>query len=383
MKIVYLDNAATTKMSDKVINEMTKSFSENYGNPSSVHTLGQRAKSAVENARHIVAKNLKVETTEIVFTSGGAEGNNLVIRGFLKANKDKGKHIITSKIEHSTILKTFEQLEKEGYEVSYIGVNENGVVDIKELKRELREDTALVSIMFVNNENGVIQNAIRYIKKKYPEFLIIGDVCCCEYTSHGHCGILDEKGNVKNDETLEVLSKIALSYAKAGVDIVAPSDMMDGRVRKISEVLSENGFNNIPIMCYSVKYSSSFYGPFREAAGSAPKFGDRKSYQMDFRYSGDALSEVEADLMQGADMVIIKPAMAYLDILYKIKGNFGVPVIAYSVSGEYSMIRAAAINGWIDEKSIVMEQMYAFKRAGANAVITYFAKDVARYLDEG
>ena len=157
MKIVYLDNAATTKMSDKVINEMTKSFSENYGNPSSVHTLGQRAESAVENARHIVAKNLKVETTEIVFTSGGAEGNNLVIRGFLKANKDKGKHIITSKIEHSTILKTFEQLEKEGYEVSYIGVNENGVVDIEELKRELREDTALVSIMFVNNENGVIQ----------------------------------------------------------------------------------------------------------------------------------------------------------------------------------------------------------------------------------
>ena len=157
MKIVYLDNAATTKMSDKVINEMTKSFSENYGNPSSVHTLGQRAKSAVENARHIVAKNLKVETTEIVFTSGGAEGNNLVIRGFLKANKDKGKHIITSKIEHSTILKTFEQLEKEGYEVSYIGVNETGVVDIEELKRELREDTALVSIMFVNNENGVIQ----------------------------------------------------------------------------------------------------------------------------------------------------------------------------------------------------------------------------------
>ena len=157
MKIVYLDNAATTKMSDKVTNEMMKSFSENYGNPSSVHTLGQRAKSAMENARHIVAKNLKVETTEIVFTSGGAEGNNLVIRGFLKANKDKGKHIITSKIEHSTILKTFEQLEKEGYEVSYIGVDENGVVDIEELKRELREDTVLVSIMFVNNETGVIQ----------------------------------------------------------------------------------------------------------------------------------------------------------------------------------------------------------------------------------
>lgn len=157
MKIVYLDNAATTKMSDKVIEEMTKSFSENYGNPSSVHSLGQRAKSAVERARHIIAQNLKVETTEIVFTSGGAEGNNLAIRGFLKANKDKGKHIITSKIEHSTILKTFEQLENEGYEVSYIGVDENGVVDIEELKKELREDTALVSIMFVNNETGVIQ----------------------------------------------------------------------------------------------------------------------------------------------------------------------------------------------------------------------------------
>ncbi|WP_455045336.1 cysteine desulfurase family protein [Leptotrichia trevisanii] len=157
MKIVYLDNAATTKMSDKVIEEMTKSFSENYGNPSSVHSLGQRAKSAVERARHIAAQNLKVETTEIVFTSGGAEGNNLVIRGFLKANKDKGKHIITSKIEHSTVLKTFEQLENEGYEVSYIGVDENGVVDIEELKQELREDTALVSIMFVNNETGVIQ----------------------------------------------------------------------------------------------------------------------------------------------------------------------------------------------------------------------------------
>ena len=157
MKIVYLDNAATTKMSDKVIEEMTKSFSENYGNPSSVHSLGQRAKSAVERARHIIAQNLKIETTEIVFTSGGAEGNNLAIRGFLKANKDKGKHIITSKIEHSTILKTFEQLENEGYEVSYIGVDENGVVDIEELKQELREDTALVSIMFVNNETGVIQ----------------------------------------------------------------------------------------------------------------------------------------------------------------------------------------------------------------------------------
>ena len=232
------------------------------------------------------------------------------------------------------------------------------------------------------NENGIIQKAIRYIKKKYPNFLIIGDVCCCEYTNHGHCGILDEKGYVKNDETLEVLAKIALSYAKAGADIIAPSDMMDGRVEKISRILAENNFSNIPIMSYSVKYSSSFYGPFRDAADSAPKFGDRKSYQMDFRYVGDAMSEVRADLEQGADMVIVKPALAYLDILSKVKETFDVPVIAYSVSGEYSMVKAAAINGWINEKNIVMEQMYAFKRAGANAVITYFAKDIARYLDE-
>ena len=207
-------------------------------------------------------------------------------------------------------------------------------------------------------------------------------MCCCEYTSHGHCGILDEKGYVKNDETLEVLAKIALSYAKAGADIIAPSDMMDGRVEKISRILAENNFSNIPIMSYSVKYSSSFYGPFRDAADSAPKFGDRKSYQMDFRYVGDAMSEVRSDLEQGADMVIVKPALAYLDILSKVKETFDVPVIAYSVSGEYSMVKAAAINGWINEKNIVMEQMYAFKRAGANAVITYFAKDIARYLDE-
>ena len=207
-------------------------------------------------------------------------------------------------------------------------------------------------------------------------------MCCCEYTSHGHCGILDEKGYVKNDETLEVLAKIALSYAKAGADIIAPSDMMDGRVEKISRILTENNFSNIPIMSYSVKYSSSFYGPFRDAADSAPKFGDRKSYQMDFRYVGDAMSEVRSDLEQGADMVIVKPALAYLDILSKVKETFDVPVIAYSVSGEYSMVKAAAINGWINEKNIVMEQMYAFKRAGANAVITYFAKDIARYLDE-
>lgn len=232
------------------------------------------------------------------------------------------------------------------------------------------------------SENGVIQKAIRYIKQNYSNFLIIGDVCCCEYTNHGHCGILDEDGCVKNDETLEVLAQIALSYAKSGVDIVAPSDMMDGRVGKIVKVLEENGFHDIPVMSYAIKYSSAYYGPFREAADSAPKFGDRKTYQMDFRYSIDAIPEVEEDIRQGADMVIVKPALSYMDIIRAVNKKFNIPVIAYNVSGEYAMVKAAAQNGWIDEKSIVLEQMYAFKRAGATGIITYFAKHIASYLDE-
>ncbi len=232
------------------------------------------------------------------------------------------------------------------------------------------------------DREGIIQKAIRYIKKGYPEFMVIGDICCCEYTDHGHCGIINEDGYVENDRTLEILGEIALSYAESGVDIVAPSDMMDGRVEKIITVLEENGYGNIPIMSYAVKYSSSFYGPFREAADSAPKFGDRKTYQMDFKYTGDVLSEVEEDIRQGADMIIVKPGLAYLDILKGVKENFNIPVIAYNVSGEYSMIKAAALNGWINEKEVVMEQLYAFKRSGANGIITYFAKDAAKYMDK-
>lgn len=231
------------------------------------------------------------------------------------------------------------------------------------------------------DDNGIVQQAIRYIKKNYPEILVIGDVCCCEYTSHGHCGVLDENGYVKNDETLKILSKIALSYAKAGVDIIAPSDMMDGRIEKINEILENNGYFDVALMSYAVKYSSAYYGPFRDAADSAPKFGDRKTYQMDFRNSVDALPEVAEDVRQGADIIIVKPALSYSDIMMKVKENFNVPVVAYNVSGEYSMIKAASKNGWIDEEKIVMEQMYGFKRAGATAIITYFAKDVARYLE--
>ena len=227
------------------------------------------------------------------------------------------------------------------------------------------------------DENGVVQQAIRYIKKNYPKILVIGDVCCCEYTSHGHCGVLDENGYVKNDETLEILGKIALSYAKAGVDVIAPSDMMDGRIEKINEILEKNGYYNIILMSYAVKYSSAYYGPFRDAADSAPKFGDRKTYQMDFKNSIDVLPEVAEDIRQGADMIIVKPALSYSDIMTKVKQNFEIPVVAYNVSGEYSMVKAAALNGWIDEEKIVMEQMYGFKRAGATAIITYFAKDIA------
>lgn len=231
------------------------------------------------------------------------------------------------------------------------------------------------------NDTGIVQEGVRQIKRHSPEMVVITDVCMCEYTSHGHCGIIDESG-VINDTTIEYMVKIALSHAKAGADIVAPSDMMDGRIKAIRDILDENGFKELAIMSYSVKYASSFYGPFREAADSAPTHGDRKQYQMDYRFSVDAVSEARADLEEGADMVIVKPALSYLDVIRKIRDTFEVPVVAYSVSGEYAMIKAGALNGWIDEKNIVMEKTYAMKRAGANIIITYFAKDIARWLKE-
>lgn len=226
-------------------------------------------------------------------------------------------------------------------------------------------------------DNGIVQEAIRYIKKNFPEFLIITDVCMCEYTSHGHCGIL-QGCEVVNDETLKYIALTALSHVKAGADIVAPSDMMDGRILAIRNILDENGFVNTPIMAYSAKYSSNYYGPFREAADSAPSFGDRKSYQMDFRNSKEYYREVEADIEEGADFIMVKPALAYLDVVQAIS-NINLPVVAYNVSGEYSMVKAAAQNGWIDEKGIVMENMFAMKRAGVDIIITYHAKDIARW----
>ena len=232
------------------------------------------------------------------------------------------------------------------------------------------------------NDNGIVQEAVRYIKKNFPEFLIVTDVCMCEYTSHGHCGILN--GNdVNNDVTLNYLAKIAVSHVKAGADIVAPSDMMDGRIQAIREALDKNGYINTPIMAYSVKYASSYYGPFRDAADSAPSFGDRKTYQMDFRNSKDYKREVIADTEEGADFIMVKPALPYLDVIKVVSEETNLPVVAYNVSGEYSMVKAASLNGWVDEKKIVMENMYAIRRTGADIIISYHTKDIAKWVQNG
>ncbi|MCX5996477.1 MAG: porphobilinogen synthase [Chloroflexi bacterium] len=228
---------------------------------------------------------------------------------------------------------------------------------------------------------GVVQQAIRAIKKAAPGLLVITDVCLCEYTSHGHCGVI-ENGDVDNDKTLPLLAKMALSHAEAGADMVAPSDMMDGRVKAIREALDGNGFNSLPIMAYAAKYASAFYGPFREAAGSAPQFGNRKSYQMDPPNVREALREIEQDIREGADIVMVKPALAYLDVIRRARETFNHPLAAYNVSGEYAMVKAAASLGWIDEKRIVLEILTSIKRAGADIIITYHAKEAATWLAE-
>ncbi|HSW97892.1 MAG TPA: porphobilinogen synthase [Candidatus Saccharimonadales bacterium] len=228
-------------------------------------------------------------------------------------------------------------------------------------------------------KTGVIQKAIKQIKKTVPDLLIITDVCLCEYTDHGHCGVIQNKF-VQNDPTLKLLSAMALSHVQAGADMVAPSDMMDGRIGDMRKTLDTNGFTDTPIMAYSAKYASGFYGPFREAAQSAPQFGDRKTYQMDPRNVLEAIHETELDIQEGADIIMVKPAMPYLDVIYRVKQTFNVPLAAYNVSGEYSMIKAAAQNGWIDEKRIVMEVLTGIKRAGADIIITYFAPQVAQWL---
>lgn len=231
------------------------------------------------------------------------------------------------------------------------------------------------------NPDGVTQKAVRYIKSKYPELIIITDVCLCEYMSHGHCGLISGD-KILNDETLPLLSKMAVSLAEAGADIIAPSDMMDGRVKAIREALDMNNFKDIPIMSYSAKFASGYYSPFRDAANSAPCFGDRKSYQMDFSNGREALREIADDIEEGADIVMVKPALAYLDVLKSVRERFDLPLAVYNVSGEYSMVKSAAQNGWIDEKRIVTENLIAMKRAGADIIITYHALDFAEWQEE-
>ncbi|GAC1630402.1 MAG: porphobilinogen synthase [Ktedonobacteraceae bacterium] len=228
---------------------------------------------------------------------------------------------------------------------------------------------------------GIIQHAIRQLKAENPDLVVMTDVCLCEYTSHGHCGIISN-GNVQNDESLELLARMALSHVEAGADLVAPSDMMDGRVGVIRRTLDEQGFNQTPIMAYSAKFASGFYGPFREAAGSTPQFGDRRAYQMDPANVREALREVDLDIAEGVDIVMVKPALAYMDVIRQVRDHCNLPLAAYNVSGEFSMIKAAAQNGWIDERRVTMEVLTGIRRAGADMIITYFALDVARWLKE-
>ncbi|WP_078555385.1 porphobilinogen synthase [Bacillus alkalicellulosilyticus] len=229
------------------------------------------------------------------------------------------------------------------------------------------------------HDHGIVQKAIKVVKDKFPDLTVIADTCLCQFTDHGHCGVIED-GKVLNDPTLDLLARTAVSQAKAGADIIAPSNMMDGFVAAIRHGLDEAGFEDVPIMSYAVKYASSFYGPFRDAAHSSPKFGDRKTYQMDAANRLEALREAQSDIEEGADFLIVKPALSYLDIVREVKDMTGYPVVAYNVSGEYSMIKAASQNGWVDEKGIVLEMLTSMKRAGSDLILTYFAKDVARWL---
>ncbi|KAA0259501.1 porphobilinogen synthase [Deferribacter autotrophicus] len=265
---------------------------------------------------------------------------------------------------------SIDNIVKECIEAEKLGIPGVILFGIPEHKDELGSEAY--------NDEGIIQRTIKAIKENTKTLQVITDVCMCEYTSHGHCGIIKD-GDVDNDETLKYLALEALSHAKAGADMVAPSDMMDGRVAAIRDILDENGFYNIPIMSYAVKYASAFYGPFRDAAESTPAFGDRRTYQMDPPNRLEALREAELDLMEGADIIMVKPALPYLDIIREIKDNFNVPVAAYNVSGEYSMLKAAIEKGWLDEK-VIYESLISIKRAGADLILTYFAKEIAMRL---
>lgn len=264
-----------------------------------------------------------------------------------------------------------DMLAKEAKECLDLGINSVILFGLPEKKDSMGSGA--------HAKDGIIQKAIKELKNKYPQLMVVTDVCLCEYTDHGHCGCLIDK-QVDNDATLEILAKTALSHAQAGADMVAPSDMMDGRITEIRAALDENNFESIPIMSYAVKYASAFYGPFRDAADCAPQFGDRRSYQMDPANSREALREATLDVDEGADILMVKPAVAYLDIISKLKDEFDLPIAAYHVSGEYAMIKAAAAKGWIDEEKVMQETLLSIKRAGADITITYYAKEMAKLL---
>jgi porphobilinogen synthase len=297
--------------------------------------------------------------------------DDLVLPLFVRPGKGM-KQPISSMPGHSQL--SVDLLIKEVEEAHSLGILGVILFGIPEKKDEMGSEAYA--------EDGIIQRAVRAIKEKVEGILVITDVCLCEYTSHGHCGVVKE-GRVLNDETLDLLAQQALSHAKAGADMVAPSDMMDGRVGAIRRILDENRFEDIPILSYAAKYASSFYGPFRVAAESKPQFGDRKSYQMDPANANEALREVQLDIEEGADMVMVKPALPYLDIICRVKQTFNIPVAAYHVSGEFALIKAASQLGWIDGEQVMMESLIAIKRAGADLILTYFAKEAAEKIVKG
>ena len=310
----------------------------------------------------------RTETLRQMVRETRLEIGNLIYPLFVTYGKD-----IRQAIEAMPGIPRFsvDKLGEEVEEVTSLGIPAVLLFGLPEAKDEMGSGAY--------DPKGVVQRAVRAIKESRPELVVIADVCLCEYTSHGHCGVVID-GEVDNDKTLELLARTALSLAEAGADIVAPSAMMDGMVAAIRAKLDENGYERIPIMSYAAKYASAFYGPFREAVECAPQFGDRRSYQMDPPNAREALLEVEQDIQEGADIIMVKPALAYLDIISKVRAAFNHPLAAYNVSGEYSMVKAAAQNGWIDEKKVVLEILTAIKRAGADMIITYHAKEVARWL---
>lgn len=268
---------------------------------------------------------------------------------------------------------SLDRLKEEMEEVASLGIQSVIVFGVPEHKDDVGSGAY--------HDHGIVQKAIAQIKQDFPELVVIADTCLCEYTDHGHCGLV-ENGEILNDESLVLLAKTAVSQARAGADIIAPSNMMDGFVAAIREALDQEGFTNVPIMSYAVKYASAFYGPFRDLAGSSPQFGDRKTYQMDYANRREALREAKSDVEEGADFLIVKPTLSYLDIVREVKNEFNLPVVGYNVSGEYAMVKAAAQNGWIEEKALVLEMLTSMKRAGADLIITYFAKDAAKWISE-